>query len=79
MQAYEGYFYNGRFIPIGKPINIKSKRRAVLAVFDEPQQTEAAVMTVHAEAWREFLQAVKNIKNEPVSEFERVKFRECEI
>jgi hypothetical protein len=38
MQAYEGYLEDGRFTPIGKPVNIHGRRRVVLTVFDETLQ-----------------------------------------
>jgi hypothetical protein len=75
MQAYEGYLDKGQFIPIGKPVIFPNKRRVILTVFDEPVEEK----NVHAEAWHEFLSAIKNIKDEPVPEFERIKLREIEI
>jgi hypothetical protein len=77
MQAYEGYFNNGQFISIGKPVSIPSRRRVILTVFDEPIQAE--VVDTHAEAWCDFLQAIRSIEDEPTLEFERVKFRENDI
>ena len=75
MQAYEGYLDNGQFIPIGEPVIFPGKRRVILTVFDEPVDEN----NFHAEAWHEFLSVIKNIKDEPVPEFERIKLREIEI
>ena len=36
MQAYEGYFENGLFYPIGAPVSIQGRRRVILTVLDEP-------------------------------------------
>jgi len=33
----------------------------------------------NAEAWQEFFTEIKKIDNEPLAEFERIKFREVEI
>ena len=75
MQAYEGFLDNGRFIPIGQPVNFPGKRRVVLTVFDDPVLEEDN----HAEAWHEFLSAIKSIDDEPVPAFERIKLREIDI
>ena len=73
-QAYEGYFENGRFYTAGRPVNIPERRRVYITVIDEPVSDNE-----NAEAWQEFLQEIKKIDDEPLSEFERVKFREVEI
>ena len=75
MQAYEGYLDNGRFIPIGKPVNFSEKRRVILTVFDEPVEEKS----INTEAWKEFLSAIKCINDEPVPEIEKIKLREIEI
>ena len=40
MQAYEGYFENGRFYMIGETahINITGRKRAFITILDEPAQ-----------------------------------------
>ena len=75
MQAYDGYFDNGHFITKGKLIEIPCKKRVILTVLDEPIHDD----NDHLDAWLEFIDNIKNIQNEPVSEFERVKFREVDI
>ena len=75
MQSCEGYFENGRFVPIGNPINIPDRRRVVLTVLDEPAQAD----DTHAEAWRVCLEAIQRIDDEPIPEFERIRFKEADI
>jgi len=36
MQAYEGYFENGLFYPIGAHVSIHGRRRVIITVLDEP-------------------------------------------
>ena len=36
MQAYEGFFEDGRFTPTGQAVNIRGRRRVVMAVYDDP-------------------------------------------
>ena len=40
MQAYEGYFENGRFYIKGEAthINIKGRRKAIVTILDEPMK-----------------------------------------
>ena len=73
-QAYEGYFENGKFYTTGRTIQIPERRRVFITVLDEPVTDNE-----HIDAWQEFLQEIKKIDNEPLSEFERVRFREVEI
>ena len=47
--------------------------------FPVDSANEKQQQSVHAEAWRELLEEIKNIDTEPVSEFERIKLREIEI
>ncbi len=78
-QAYEGYFENGRFFAAGKTIQIPEKRRVYITVLDEPALEAGTSVNEHAEAWRDFLSGISNISDEPLKEFERVKFREVDI
>jgi len=73
LQAYKGYFEQGRFYTEGTAIPIPERRQITL-IIDEP-----TTVNENGEAWQEFLQAIKKIDNEPLTEFERVKFREVEI
>ena len=74
MQAYEGYFENGCFYAAGKEIHFPERRRVYITVLDEPINVND-----NAEAWKEFLREIRLIDSEPLSEFERVQFREIEI
>ena len=69
-QAYEGYFENGQFFTSGRTIQLPEQRRVYITILDE-----IAVESKNAEAWQEFLSEMKNIDNEPLTDFERVKFR----
>jgi len=42
MQAYEGYFENGRFYIEGETthINIKGRRKAIITILDEPMKKD---------------------------------------
>lgn len=40
---------------------------------------EPIAKSKNAEAWQEFLAEIKKIDNEPITEFERIKFRKVEI
>ena len=73
-QAYDGYFENGQFYTAGQTIRIPERRRVYIAILDEVVSENK-----NAEAWREFLAEIKTIDDEPLSEFERVVFREVEI
>ena len=73
-QAYEGYFENGGFYTAGRMISIPERRRVYVTVLDEP-----ITENENAEAWQEFFTEIKKIDNEPLAEFERVRFREVEI
>ena len=73
-QAYEGYFENGNFHTAGKTIRIPEHQRIYITVLDEPITDNK-----NAEAWQEFLTEIKQIDNEPLAEFERVRFREVVI
>ena len=45
----------------------------------EKRRAEPVLDNENAEAWQEFLNEIKEIDNEPLTEFERVSFREVEI
>ncbi len=73
-QAYEGYFENGNFYTSGQAIRIPERKRVYITVLDEPVFNHE-----NAEAWREFLSEIKKIDDEPLTEFEPIKFKEGEI
>ena len=77
MQACEGYFENNRFFQTKGSIRIPDRRRVVITVLDEHVQDDDIKKRVAA--LDEFFEVIKNC-NEPVPEFERVKFnREVDI
>ena len=80
MQAYKAYYEKGLFIPVEVP-KIPDRSQAIVTVLDLPTMNveKNVADAFHMEAWKEFLEEIKSIDNEPVGEFERVKFREIEI
>jgi len=72
--AYEGYFENGKFYANGSVISIPDRQHVYITILEKHVQKNE-----HAEAWQDFLEGIKNVDNEPVGEFERVKFREADI
>jgi hypothetical protein len=36
MQAYEGYFEDGHFYPVGRTAQVTGRRRAFVTILDEP-------------------------------------------
>ena len=40
MQAYEGYYENGHFYPVGQTMRITGRRRAFITILDEPAQEQ---------------------------------------
>ena len=45
LQAYEGYFENDRFYPIGSPVRISGRRRVVLTVLEDDTAKSQAAKT----------------------------------
>ena len=74
MQAYEGYFENGRFYMAEetKHINIKGRKRAIITILDEPPKQDEETANRLA-ALDEFFTTIE-ASGEEVPEFERVKF-----
>ena len=70
MQAYEGYYENGQFTPMGPPMRVHGRRRVILTVLDEPAPEPAE--TLQAQAWREFFDTVNASDEETPETFERV-------
>jgi hypothetical protein len=78
-QAYEGYFKNGDFFSSGQTIRIPDDRRVFITVFEEPAQEEMTACEKQARAFKEFFEEIRRIDDEPITEFERVKFKEIDI
>ncbi|MDR1687200.1 MAG: hypothetical protein LBS21_01140 [Clostridiales bacterium] len=76
MLAYEGYFENGHFCPIGDIIKVPGRSRALLTILDEP--VLEADTANRLRAIDNFFAEIEDSAEE-VPEFERVKFREVEI
>ncbi|MDR2712426.1 MAG: hypothetical protein LBB91_04855 [Clostridiales bacterium] len=70
--AYEEYLEEGRFYPIGSPVNIRGRRRVIITVLDEPIQEPNE--KPQAKAWREFFEVVNTSDEKVPEEFEKVNF-----
>jgi len=68
MEAYQGYFENGQFIPLGN-FKIPDKKRVILTVLDEAPRFPA--MNDLA-AWDSFFSKIKAAEDESVPDFERI-------
>jgi len=76
MQAYEGYFLDGRFHTADTKVRIPERRRTIMTVLDEPARDEN--VSCRLAAIDEFLSVIDSC-DEPVPDFERDSFREVEI
>ena len=74
MQACEAYYQDGRFVPL-EMLNIPEGSRAIVTILDAGRDD---ISRRQIEAMRRFREEIRNC-DEPVPEFERVKFREIEI
>jgi predicted DNA-binding antitoxin AbrB/MazE fold protein len=83
MQACRAYYSEGRFVPL-ESLKIPEGSQAIVTILDvftgEAQQAgiNDDVCRRQAEAMRRFREEIRNC-DEPVPEFERVRFREIEI
>lgn len=76
MQAYEGYFDRGRFIPLGT-ISIPERKRAIVTILDEPVSDDAER---RLEELDKLISLVDASSHEEVPQFERSKLhREAEL
>ena len=72
MEAYEGYYEDGRFYPVGQTITIKGRRRVRMTVIEEPVTEQKE--TTQAAALREFYETVNTSSEEVPETFEKVNF-----
>ena len=74
MLSIQGYFEDGKFIPLN-PVAIPEHKRAIVTILDE-----AVPQLSKNKAWHEFLNTVAASDEEIPTEFERVSFgREVEL
>jgi len=67
LRAYEGYFEKGRFYPIGAPMSIEGRRRAIVTILDEPAEGKA-------DTWSELDKIVSEMQEKPhLEDFTRCK------
>ena len=76
MQAYEGYFENGNFYPVGQTMRVTGRRRAFITILDEPARDEEKSRRLAA--LDEFFSGIEAC-NEAVPEFEKIRLREVDI
>jgi len=79
MQAYQGYYENGQFTPVGH-VKLPRHARAILVIADDVKPvTQGAENAKRLTALNEFFATVA-ASDEEVPEFERVKFtREVDL
>jgi len=83
VKAYRVYFDNGIFVPY-EPVAIPEGSQAIVAILDFPVENAQEhgemddVSRRQMEAMRRFREGLREC-NEPVPDFERVKFRETDI
>ena len=69
MQAYQGYFKDGRFISL-ENVRIPENKRVIVTILDEaPPKINHEE---NAKAWREFFEEMKNIDEPLPDEFDEI-------
>ena len=77
MQAYEGYYENGQFYPIGKTAKINGRRRAFITILDEPAKDKDIEQRL--QEFDELMEMIRDAADEEMPEIEWIKFREVEL
>lgn len=78
MEAYQGYFENGRFIPFDE-VSIPERKRAIVTILDEPIEEETKAEK-QRKAFETFIKEIKACDEEIPEHFERVNFtRELDL
>jgi hypothetical protein len=68
MQAYEGYFENGKFYTAGRALRIPERRRAIINILDDEIIEIKTKSQRQSEAFEKFIAANKDITDEPFDE-----------
>jgi hypothetical protein len=68
MQAYEGYFENGKFYTAGRALRIPERRRAIVNILDDEIVEVKTKSQRQGEAFERFIAANKDITDEPLDE-----------
>lgn len=74
LQAYQGYFENGKFYTAGRTLPIPERKQIIITILDEKDENKDEQLA----AMDAFIAAIKS-SDEEVPEFERIKLREVEI
>jgi len=69
MQAYEGYFEDGHFYPLGRTARVAGRRRAIVTILDEPAREKP-------DTWAELDKIVSSMTEDEKLSFED--FPRCE-
>jgi hypothetical protein len=70
MQAYEGYYENDRFVPLGRTVRVSERRRAFVTILDEPVREKP-------DTWAEFDKIVASMKEDEKPRYED--FPRCQV
>ena len=68
MQAYEGYFEDGKFHTAGRIIRIPERRRAIINILDDEITKTEILAQKQNEALKQFSAAMKEIDDEPIDD-----------
>jgi len=72
MQAYEAYYSNGRFVPLGFSGKLPEGTRAIITILNEvPQDIEKRLKEFDS-----LVDAIHDAGNEEMPEIEPIRFRE---
>ena len=75
MQAYEAYYSNGRFVPLGFSGKLPEGTRAIITVLNEaPKNIEERLKEFDA-----LVEAIKAAADEEMPEIAPIRFREAEL
>lgn len=70
MRAYEGYFEDGQFYPIGRTLRVTERRRAIITILDEPVRDKP-------DTWAELFKLTAEMTEDEKPRFED--FPRCQI
>ena len=68
MQAYEGYFENGKFHAAGRVVRIPERRRAIINILDDDIDETEILAQKQNEALKQFSADMKEIDDEPLDD-----------
>ena len=75
MQAYEAYYNNGKFVPLGLG-KLPEGTKAIITI---PKETSQKNIEQRLKEFDELVEAIKAAADEEMPPIERIKFREVEL